>query len=58
MNRFFFFFFCIGFALNHDINLLIHFFCEKLQAKIDFLKNVQAQKACYKTYHYPIFDCF
>ena len=31
-----------GFALNHDKNLQIYFFCVKRQAKNDFLKNVES----------------
>ena len=30
-----------GFALNHDKNLQIYFFCVKRQAKNDFLKDVE-----------------
>ena len=31
-----------GFALNHDKNLQIYFFCVKRQAKNDFLKDVES----------------
>ena len=31
-----------GFALNHDKNLQIYFFCGKRQAKCDFLKDVES----------------
>ena len=31
-----------GFALNHDKNLHIYFFCVKRQAKNDFLKDVES----------------
>ena len=31
-----------GFALNHDKNLKIYFFCVKRQAKNDFLKDVES----------------
>ena len=31
-----------GFALNHDKSLQIYFFCVKLQAKNDFLKDVES----------------
>ena len=31
-----------GFALNHDKNLQIYYFCVKRQAKNDFLKDVES----------------
>ena len=32
-----------GIALNHDKNLKIYFFCEKRQAKHDFMKDIESR---------------
>ena len=36
-----------GFALNHDKNLQIYFFCVKPQTKNDFLKDVKSIVSIY-----------